>query len=127
VPRKRSPTLAEVAFLNLRAEYGGGLSGTLKATKKSAEAVATFAALSMAAVNGASEDGWPTQAEYAAYWKITERQAQREWALVRRAFPSEDSPDRIARQLANDHRARLSRAADPSFAFSIDAAAVGVG
>jgi hypothetical protein len=121
--RKRPLTLAEVAVVNLRGEYGSGLGGTLKATKKGAEAVTTAACLAIAAHHGAAEDGgWPTQAEYARYWKISERQAQREWALFKAAFPNEESPDRIARFLSNEYRSRLADR-DASFVFSVPAAA----
>jgi hypothetical protein len=51
---------------------------------------------------------YPTQAEYAEYWKITDRTAQREWALFRRAFPEEESPERLAQWL----RAEMSKRID---------------
>jgi hypothetical protein len=65
----------------------------MKALKNAANIVTTVCALAMTA---RALDHWPTQTEYAAYWKISERKAQEEWALFRRAFPREDSPDRIA-------------------------------
>lgn len=124
MPRaKREQTLAEVAFLNLRSGYGNGLGGTLKASKKASEALTTAACLAIAAHRGAAADGgWPSQAEYAIYWKISERQAQREWAVFKQAFPGEESPDRLAKLLVNEYRARVA-SADPSFVFSVPAAA----
>jgi hypothetical protein len=89
------------------------------------------ACLAITAERGASADGgWPTQAEYAEYWKMSDRQAQREWKLVKRAFPGEDGPDRLAKAMHANYRARLSEKV--SYAFSIpadadaDAVAVGV-
>lgn len=124
VPRsKRQQTLAEVAYINLRGEFGGGLGGTLKASKKASEALTTAACLAIAAHRGAAEDGgWPSQAEYARYWKISERQAQREWAVFKQAFPNEESPERMAKYLATEYRARVA-SEDPSFVFSVPAAA----
>jgi hypothetical protein len=124
VPRpKRQQTLAELAFVNLRGEFGGGLGGTLKASKKASEALTTAACLAIAAHLGAAENGgWPSQAEYARYWKISERQAQREWAVFKQAFPREDSPDRLAKFLVTEYRARVA-SEDPSFVFSVPAAA----
>jgi hypothetical protein len=119
---KKQQTLAEVAYINLRGEYGGGLGGTIKASKKASEALTTAACLAIAAHRGAAEDGgWPTQAEYARYWKISERQAQREWAVFKQAFPGE-TPDRLAKFLTTEYRARVA-SEDPSFIFSVPAAA----
>jgi len=50
---------------------------------------------------------WPSQADYADYWKQSLRSAQREWALFHRAFPDEKSPDRIAQRLFAEMSARL--------------------
>lgn len=124
VPRaKRQQTLAEVAYVNLRLEFGEGLGGTLKASKKASEALTTAACLAIAAHRGAAEDGgWPSQAEYARYWKISERQAQREWAVFKQAFPREDSPERLAKILMTEYRSRVA-SDDPSFVFSVPAAA----
>lgn len=124
MPRpKRQQTLAELAYINLRSDFGGGLGGTIKASKKASEALTTVACLAIAAHRGAAENGgWPSQAEYARYWKISERQAQREWAVFKQAFPGEDSPERVAKILVNDYRARVA-SEDPSFVFSVPAAA----
>ena len=101
--------------MNLLNDYGTGISGQLKATKKAAEAVATLACLAIAAEKGGAADGgWPTQAEYAAYWKLSERQAQREWQLVKRAFPGEDGPDRLAKALWVEYRTRLIERSGPN-------------
>ncbi len=45
---------------------------------------------------------YPGQAEYAAEWNISDRTAQREWALFKCAFPTEDSPERLARWLLSE-------------------------
>lgn len=122
VPRaKKQQTLVEVAFVNLRGEFGGGLGGTLKASKKASEVLTTAACLAIAAHRGAASDGdWPTQADYARYWKISERQAQREWAVFKQAFG--ESPDRLAKHLTTEYRSRVA-SEDPSFVFSVPAAA----
>jgi hypothetical protein len=52
-------------------------------------------------------DHWPNQAEYASFWEISERQAQREWARFREAFPTEESPERLARWLYSEVASRI--------------------
>lgn len=115
----RSPTLGEIAFLNLRNHEN---YGTVRAMKKAAEACTTIACLAIAAINS-SDDGFPTQLDYAAYWKLSERSAQREWALFKKAFPGEDSPERLARWLMTEYASRLSKREDASVAFSAEAPA----
>ena len=115
----RPPTLGEIAFLNLRNGEG---YGTVQAMKKAAEACTTIACLAIAAIKS-PEDGFPTQLDYAAYWKLSERTAQREWALFKKAFPGEESPERLARWLASEYAARLSKREDASVAFSAEAPA----
>jgi hypothetical protein len=40
--------------------------------------------------------GWfPTQEEYAEDWELSDRTVQRQWQLIRRAFPGETSPQRL--------------------------------
>jgi hypothetical protein len=115
----RTPTLGEVAFLNLRAQ---GYS-TIRAMKAAADALTTAGALAIAASR--SENGFPTQAEYAAYWKQSERSAQREWERFRKAFPDEDGPERLARALVADYSRRLAEREDPSIAFALPATVLG--
>lgn len=122
-------TVGEVAFLNLRPRYGDGMLGTLKATKKAAEAVAVPACLAIASLKGAAADGtWPTQAEYAAWWKQSERQAQREWALFKEAFPGQESPDAMAKVMAAEIGGRLAASAhgNPSAGAALRASVAGV-
>lgn len=111
----RPPTLGEVAFLNLRA---AGYS-TTRAMKGAADALATAGALAIAASH--SENGFPTQAEYAAYWKQSERSAQREWNQFRKAFPDEEGPERLAKVLLSQYTRRVAEREDPSVAFSLPA------
>lgn len=118
--RRTTPTLAEVAVTNLR---NSGV-GPIASVKKASDALGTAVALAIAALRGAATDGgWPTQAEYATYWKITERTAQREWALFRQAFPNETSPDRLARWLTVEYRRRLEQG-DTSLVLSLPADAL---
>lgn len=112
----RTPTLGEVAYRNLREREG---YGTMRAMKLAADACTTVACLAIAAAH--SENGFPTQANYAHYWKQSERTAQREWALVKKAFPGEDGPERLARLVVSEYAARLAKSEDPSIAFSLPA------
>lgn len=117
----KQQTLVEVAFVNLRGEFGGGIGGTLKASEKASEILTTAACLAIATHRGAADDGgWPTQAEYARYWKISERQAQREWAVFKQAFG--ETPDRLARFLVTEYCGRVATE-DPTFVFSVPAPA----
>lgn len=111
----RTQTLGEVAFLNLRA---AGFN-TVRAMKGAADALTTAGALAIAAVR--SENGFPTQAEYAAYWKQSERSAQREWERFRKAFPQEEGPERLAKLLVAEYSRRLAEREDPSIAFALPA------
>lgn len=115
----RSPTLGEVAFRNLQAKG----YGRIRAMKKASEALTTVSCLAIAASR--SENGFPTQAEYAAYWKQTERSAQRDWERFREAFPGEKGPERLARALVAEYSRRLSEHDDPGFAFSLPATVLG--
>lgn len=61
---------------------------------------------------------WPTQREYADYWNESRSSAQREWALFKRAFPEEESPDRIAKEVLAQMGGRLD---DPRTPFTLPA------
>ena len=111
----RSPTLGEVAFRNLQAAG----HGRIRAMKKASEALTTVSCLAIAASR--SENGFPTQAEYASYWNQTERSAQRDWQRFREAFPGEDGPERLARALVAEYSRRLAEHEDPGFAFTLPA------
>ena len=111
----RSQTLGEVAFLNLQAKG----YGRIRAMKKAAEALTTVSCLAIAASR--SENGFPTQAQYAAYWKQNERSTQRDWERFREAFPGEKGPERLAKALVAEYSRRLSQHEDPGFAFSLPA------
>jgi hypothetical protein len=63
---------------------------------------------------------YPTQAEYSKYWEIDERTAQREWALFRRAFPEEQSPERLARWVLTEISSRIE---DKTAAMTVSAPA----
>lgn len=96
----KNQSLAAVALINL---INAGESKP-RATLQAAQACATAITLAIAA---RELDHWPTQAEYAANTGISERKAQKEWALFRRAFPGEDSPERIARWLYSEVGRRI--------------------
>ena len=101
----RQATLAEVGIARLKQD---GV-GTIKAFKLTADALATPVALAIAQVKGAGVDVWtqPTQAEYAAFWKLPLRTAQREWALYRHVFGEEARPETVAARLVLDYGRRL--------------------
>jgi len=100
VTRRPQPSIIELAIRNLVA---GGMSPT-KASLKGAQAAVLVWALGHAA----HELGrWPTQAEYAAFWGISERTAQREWVLFGQAFPGEQSPERLARHIVAELGKRI--------------------
>jgi gamma-glutamyltranspeptidase len=117
---RKPATLGEVAFLNLRAQG----YGTVRAMKAAADALTTAATLAIAASQ--SENGFPTQAEYAAYWKLSQRSAQREWERFRKAFPHEDGPERLARAIVAEYSRRLAKE-DPSMAFGLPASLLTAG
>lgn len=99
----RKLPLTTVAFLNLNADGVGKLA----AMKQAADACATI----WAVANAAEKLGhYPSQAEYAETWDVSERTAQREWALFRRAFPTEETPERLARLLMSEPDRRLDDA-----------------
>jgi hypothetical protein len=93
-------SLIVVAMTNLLADG----DSRIKAMKGAATTCATVCTL---ALLGRLLDHWPTQADYADYCEISERKAQQEWALFRRAFPGEESPDRIARWLSTEVGRRI--------------------
>jgi len=111
----RQITLAEVATQNLRAQG----YGAMRAMKGAADALATAGCLAIVAAK--SDNGFPTQAGYATYWKQSERSAQREWERFRKAFPGEDGPERLARAIVAEYSRRLAEREDPSMAYSLPA------
>jgi len=113
-------TLSEHALVNLRA---AGV-GPLKAPVVAAQVVTDIWALAFAAFELGH---WPTQPEYAAFWKITDRTAQRQWARFRQAFPDESSPDRLARLLQSEMGKRMAeRDSSAAFAWEIPTGALAV-
>jgi hypothetical protein len=67
--------------------------------KKPLAAVAAGKALAVLwkfLVAGQSLNHWPTQHEYADYWNETRRTAERDWERFRRAFPTQQSPRKLA-------------------------------
>lgn len=88
--------------------------GKLRSMKEAAAACEPVVALAIARKQLGH---WPSQSEYAQHWKISERTAQYEWALFRKAFPEEESPERLAKQLYAEVGA--DRIEDRSAAFSV--------
>jgi hypothetical protein len=106
----------EVATLNLR-EAG---HGPIKSITKAGDALAVAIALAICAAD--HEDGWPDQTEYAAYWRISERSAQREWAQFREAFPDSAGPEQLARYIHAEVGRKLKRNAASAFSLPAPAA-----
>jgi hypothetical protein len=104
-------TLVELAYVKaLDAGYG-----RVKAYKVAADVLRLPVGLAIAYRRGAGEDGrWPTQGQYASYWAITDRTAQREWERYREIFGEDADPQYLARQLDDAYGLRLeqSRAAE---------------
>jgi len=97
-------TLHTVAFLNIEKAAGRPKTGlqslkSFRSMKAAADAVEPIWGLAMARKKLGT---WPNQAEYAAFWGISERSAQREWAAFRKGFPDEESPERLARWLYSE-------------------------
>ena len=109
----RQLPLTAIAYLNLQAAG----EKRIKAMRHAADACATIWALAYA--NYKLDLGrWPTQAEYAEYWNISERSAQREWANFRNAFPTEEDPEGLARWFTSEVAARIE---DRSTALTVTA------
>jgi hypothetical protein len=82
-------TLGDIAVINLLATGEPQWKAALKASR-----VAIF--LWSVARYYEEHGAWPTQADYASEWKLSERTARRDWATFREVFPSESSPERLA-------------------------------
>src|SRR3954451_12918598 len=115
MPKLSNQSLAAIAFLNLRA---AGV-GTPSATVGAARACAGVWAWAVAHQDLDLEQ-WPTQVEYARYWKVNERTVRRELDRFSKAFPNEDGPERLARWLLSEVHQRLNRE-DASPALSVRA------
>lgn len=105
--RIETPTLIEYVAHNLREHHGedrGGLRRELRVIRDASDVCADLWALAYCAVELGH---WPTQAEYAAFWQITDRTAQRQWARFRLAFPGEESPDRVGRLIRDEVDRRI--------------------
>jgi hypothetical protein len=108
MPRKLP--LGVIAVANL-ADSG---ESKIKAMLHAGQACATIYALALAH-HKLALGRWPTQAEYAEFWGESERSAQREWAAFRRAFPSEESPERLARWLLSEISSKIESKQSEAF------------
>jgi hypothetical protein len=104
-------SLAALAFLNLVDAGHPKSRALLEATKVSATVVGI-------ALTWRKLDRRPTQLEFADAWGMSERKAQKEWALFKEAFPAEASPYRAAEWL---HANTSSRLDDRSAPLTIEA------
>lgn len=111
----RTLTLQEIAYRNLQAAG----YGRMRAMKKAADACVTIGCLAIAAAR--SEDGFPTQEDYAAYWNQSSRSTQRDWQRFREAFPTETGPERLARYVVSEFAARLTEREDAAVAATLPA------
>lgn len=106
-----------------RGQAEPGLRENVRAVRRAADAVAVIAALAIAWERGAGENGRPTQAEYAEWWRYRgdsgRRHVEREWELVRQAFPGEEGPVRLAELIVTRRLAREQKT--PQFALSLPA------
>jgi hypothetical protein len=108
---KQQLPLAAVAVVNLRAT---GMR-TVPAIHNAARVVATIWQIAYTAYK---LEHYPTQAEYADEWKVSERSVQREWALFKQAFPTEESPERLSRWMLSEINRRIE---DSSTALTVAA------
>jgi hypothetical protein len=100
MPRGSGPSLVEYAITR-RLAAG---DSPMKAAKTGGQACATIACLAIA---GHRLGRWPTQVDYAQYWKTSERTAQREWQRVEDVF-GEGQLDALARHIASELGHRLA-------------------
>jgi hypothetical protein len=105
--RRRPEKLLEVAYASGRMN---GLS-PVKAISYGGDAITLAVALAVAHLRGVGEDGWPTQAEYAEHYEMTERSAQREWQRFRQVFGPDADPYALARALEDEMMPALQRLA----------------
>jgi hypothetical protein len=97
--------LTGVAYLNLKAQ---GV-GTTRAILDAAKVCETIVCWALAHQDLALGADWPTQIQYAEYWKINERTVRRELDRFSKAFPREESPERLARWVQSVAAERLNR------------------
>ena len=131
VPRRqpRTKTLAEEAadrfYLLAKRDGRDGKIEALKAVKRGADVMTTAWCLAIAGRR--SENGWPSQADYAAFWGIDERSAQREWHFWREVFGNPDvfgdqlDINDVAQRLVAEFGATLDKA-EPQAGLSVPAA-----
>ena len=69
------------------------LTAQLRLSRRAIEVAQIPIQLAIAHADGAGTgNAWPTQVEYATYWSVTERTAQRQWALFRSVFGGDPYP-----------------------------------
>jgi hypothetical protein len=101
-------TLGEVAVRNILAQNGAGkpsLVAQARAAKQAADALTVAVALAISAYRN---DGDYSQKTYATWWEITDRTAQRDWESFRRAFPGEQTPQRVAERIVAEYGQRMA-------------------
>jgi hypothetical protein len=96
--------LTGVAYFNLKGQ-GWGNTKSLMGAAKACETVYSWAI----AYHFGDFEEWPTQVEYAEFWKINERTVRRELERFHAAFPNEESPERLARWFISEVKGRMSR------------------
>jgi hypothetical protein len=107
--RRQPKNLVEATYALARKN---GL-GPVKAISYSSDAITLAAALAVAHIRGVGRDGeWPNQAEYAAHYKMTERNAQREWKRFRDVYGADADPYVLARHLLSEKPSELARLAE---------------
>jgi hypothetical protein len=93
----RKPTLIAIAYTNLLdASADRDLRSQLRATKEAGHAVGFVVTIALAYAQ-LDRDDFITQSEYARAMGVDERTVRRYWERFRAAFPSEHSPERLAR------------------------------
>ena len=110
----REETLIEVAARVARGKTGSRVKGM----KLAADALVLPVMLAEAKQKGAAGgDGWPTQGEFAEYWQMNRRTAERYWARYRELFGEAADPKDLAAAILVDYADRVARG-EQAFVYS---------
>jgi hypothetical protein len=100
---KRQRTLTDVAVDRMKLEG----ERPWRALRRATAALTPVALLAIAAQDGAGEDGrWPKQVEYAAYWEMDVRMAQRQWQDFENVFGEDADINAFAHAIVDAYPGR---------------------
>lgn len=121
---RREPTLIEAATAVAITKT----NSRVKAWRLAADALVLPVMLAEAKLQGAAADGgWPTQAEFAAYWSpMHRRTAERYWARYRELFGPGADPRELAAEILARYPDRVARG-EQAFVFGAERELLPVG